>query len=248
MRRPQERSPLSVGVVGLGAGSLAAYAAGHQWTFYEIDPAVARIARDSPRLHVPRIVRERCDVILGDARLSLEGSPTRYDLIVLDAFSSDAIPVHLLTEGDRVYLPRLRPGGLLAFHISNRHVDLRPALARIARDHQLVALAQIDPRGQGRPPGICVVRVDAHGAGSRGLRAAAARFHVDTCGSRYAAVMDGRFFEYLDRPALAPTYNFQSVTDVGDQARAAAHKETINLAQSSALRLQCDRPVFFPHQ
>ena len=151
---PAER-PLSVGVVGLGVGSLAAYAgADDQWTFYEIDPAVERIARDSRYFRFLERCGSACSVTIGDARLSLERSPATHDIIILDAFSSDAIPLHLLTlEGVRVYLSRLRPGGFMAFHISNRHVNLRPALARIARDHGLAALAQVDVRAEQDPQG-----------------------------------------------------------------------------------------------
>ena len=147
--------PLSVGVVGLGVGSLAAYAvAGDDWTFYEIDPVVERIARDGKYFRFLERCGSGCSVTIGDARLSLERSPATHDIIVLDAFSSDAIPLHLLTlEGVRVYLSRLRPGGFLAFHISNRHVNLRPALARIARDHHLAAVAQIDARPEQDPQG-----------------------------------------------------------------------------------------------
>ena len=124
-----------MGVVGLGVGSLAAYAAaGDQWTFYEIDPVVERIARDGRYFRFLEQCGRACRVIIGDARLSLERSPATHDIIILDAFSSDAIPLHLLTlEAVRVYLSRLRADGFLAFHISNRHVNLRPALARIAR-------------------------------------------------------------------------------------------------------------------
>jgi hypothetical protein len=150
-----ERLPLSVGVVGLGVGSLAAYAAGgDQWTFYEIDPAVERIARDHKYFRFLEKCGGACQVTIGDARLSLERSPATHDIIILDAFSSDAIPLHLLTlEAVRVYLSRLRAHGFLAFHISNRHVNLRPALARIARDHSLTALAQTDVRAADNPQG-----------------------------------------------------------------------------------------------
>ena len=150
-----ERLPLSVGVVGLGVGSLAAYAAaGDQWTFYEIDPVVERIARERKYFRFLEQCGRACRVTIGDARLSLERSSATHDIIILDAFSSDAIPLHLLTlEAVRVYLSRLRTDGFLAFHISNRHVNLRPALARIARDHQLTALAQTDVRAKDDPHG-----------------------------------------------------------------------------------------------
>ncbi|HEV2145908.1 MAG TPA: fused MFS/spermidine synthase [Longimicrobiaceae bacterium] len=137
--------PQRVAVVGLGVGTTAAYAAeGEAWTFFEIDPGIERIARD-PRLFTyladsPAETR----VVLGDARLSLaresrEGAP-RYDLIVLDAFTSDAIPTHLLTrEALEVYLDRLEPGGRLAVHVSNRYLDLESVVAAAVRDLGLAA-------------------------------------------------------------------------------------------------------------
>ena len=130
---PAERRE-SVGVVGLGVGAMAAYARpGESWTFFEIDPNVVRIARDSGYFHF----LERCQtvprVVLGDARRRLESMPDRtFDLLVLDAFSSDAIPVHLLTrEAFHLYTRKLKPRGLLVFHLSNRSLDLPPQVARL---------------------------------------------------------------------------------------------------------------------
>jgi uncharacterized membrane protein YhaH (DUF805 family) len=136
----------SVGVVGLGAGTLAAYARpGAQWTFYEIDEAIERIARDTRYFHYLERCGAQCSVVLGDARLSLARSPAAYDILVLDAFSSDAIPMHLLTtEALRMYESRLTPNGVLTVHISNRHVQLRPVIARLARERGLTALARLD--------------------------------------------------------------------------------------------------------
>ena len=121
---------------------------------YEIDPVVERIARERKYFRFLEQCGRACRITIGDARLSLERSPATHDIIILDAFSSDAIPLHLLTlEAVRVYLSRLRTDGFLAFHISNRHVNLRPALARIARDHQLTALAQTDLQAKDDPHG-----------------------------------------------------------------------------------------------
>jgi hypothetical protein len=138
-----------VGVVGLGAGSLAAYATPAQrWTFYEIDPAVARVAAAPQFFTYLDDCGSGCRVVLGDGRLSLARSSETFDLLVLDAFSSDAIPVHLLTrEALQVYLSRLSPEGVLAFHISNRHLDLRPILGALAADAGLIAYAQLDAAG-----------------------------------------------------------------------------------------------------
>jgi hypothetical protein len=137
------RADESVGVVGLGAGTLAAYAApGMTMSFFEIDPIVIQVASD-PRYFTylsdaPRPAR----VVLGDARLSLEHEPAGgFDLLVLDAFSSDAIPVHLLTvEAIADELRTIRPNGLLAFHVSNRYYDLGPAIAAGAQASGLTVL------------------------------------------------------------------------------------------------------------
>jgi hypothetical protein len=141
------RAPTEIAVVGLGAGSLASYGrAGQRWTFYEIDPAVARIARDPRYFTFLAESAAPFDVVLGDARRSLTLAPAhRYDLIVLDAFSSDAIPVHLITrEAIDLYLAKLAEGGLLAFHVSNRHLRLLPVLARVADAEGLVHRARGD--------------------------------------------------------------------------------------------------------
>ncbi|MEZ5145123.1 MAG: fused MFS/spermidine synthase [Acidimicrobiales bacterium] len=140
-------SPRTVGLVGMGSGALAAYGRpGDRFVYYEIDPAVTHIARD-PDLFtfVPEsaaIVEDR----IGDGRLSLEGdADARYDLLVLDAFSSDAIPLHLLTsEAVELYTSRLADKGVLAFHISNRYFDFGPVLARLAAEHGLVGRIEQD--------------------------------------------------------------------------------------------------------
>ena len=137
-----------VAIVGLGAGTLAAYAgASQRWTFYEIDPTVERIARDERYFTYLRDCRaESLEVVLGDARLRLEESPDHaYRLIVLDAFSSDSLPVHLVTrEAIQLYRSRLAEGGILAFNLSNRYLDLDPLMGRQARDAGLVCRIAYD--------------------------------------------------------------------------------------------------------
>ena len=125
-----------VALVGLGAGALASYAQpGQRWTFFEIDPSVVHIARDSGLFTFYRESQGDLDVILGDARLTLGQSDERFGVIVIDAFSSDAIPLHLLTrEALKVYRARLTDDGVLAFNVSNRYLDLQPVLANLAAD------------------------------------------------------------------------------------------------------------------
>jgi hypothetical protein len=156
-------------VVGLGVGSLAGYAEmGQEFTFYEIDPRVARIARDSRYFTFLKDAEERgvkVRLVLGDGRLGLQRDRDgRYGMIVLDAFSGDAIPAHLLTrEAFKLYLDRLEEDGLLALHITNDHVDLEPIVAELARDQNLVALVQKDTdlspgeRQRGKAPSTWVV-------------------------------------------------------------------------------------------
>lgn len=139
-----------VAVVGLGSGATAAYAApGQEWSFYEIDPAVVTIARDPAFFsYVEGCSQAPIKYILGDGRLRLKEAPDHYYfLIALDAFSSDAIPLHLLTrEAVGLYLSKLTDDGIIAFHITNRHVDLSPPLGTIARSYGLTALIMRDVR------------------------------------------------------------------------------------------------------
>jgi hypothetical protein len=136
-------------VVGLGTGSMIAYARpGEAWSLYEIDPAVVRIAEDTTFFTFLRDALVPYRHVLGDARLSLEGEGPAYDLLVVDAFTSDAVPVHLLTrEAVALYLDRLEPGGLIAFHISNRYLDLSHVLADVAGVLGLHALSARDELG-----------------------------------------------------------------------------------------------------
>jgi SAM-dependent methyltransferase len=138
-----------VAIVGLGTGALACYAAaGERWTFYEIDPLVEAIARNPGYFRYLQNSAGHNRVVLGDARLSLEQErPGQFDAIVLDAFSSDAIPTHLLTtEALALYWSRLKPNGVAAFHISNRYLNLEPLLGSLAERSGLVALANTDDR------------------------------------------------------------------------------------------------------
>lgn len=129
---------LRLGVVGLGVGTLAAYGrAGDLIRFYEIDPAVVRIARDSGDFYFLNESAAEIDVVVGDARISIaeeqaRNVPQDFDVLVVDAFTSDAVPVHLLTrETFEHYAAALAPDGLLAVHVSNRHFNLSPLVARM---------------------------------------------------------------------------------------------------------------------
>lgn len=139
-------APRQVALVGLGTGTTACYSRpGEQWQYYEIDPLVVAIAKSPQLFSYLRECQPDVRVVLGDARLSLAATPdTSFDLIVLDAFSSDAIPVHLVTrEALQLYARKLRPGGMVAFHISNRYLDLRPVLIELARDARMAG-AMVD--------------------------------------------------------------------------------------------------------
>ena len=125
-----------IGVVGLGTGTLACYARpGQSWRFYEIDPAVIRIARDTGQFSYLSRCLPRPTILLGDARISLaQAAPDSLDLLALDAFSSDAIPMHLMTrEAFETYARVLSDRGMLLVHISNRFLDLEPVVAAAAQ-------------------------------------------------------------------------------------------------------------------
>ena len=136
------QAPRRLGLVGLGTGTLAAYArAGDYLRIYEINPDVEDLARK--HFKYLDYCQGKVDVVMGDARLMMErevaaGNPQKFDLLALDAFSSDAIPVHLLTrEAFQNYLRHIRDDGVIAVHISNRYLDLRPVVERLASEFGL---------------------------------------------------------------------------------------------------------------
>src|SRR5215475_3783401 len=133
--------PIRFAVIGLGAGSLACRAAPNDTVhYYEIDPAVIGIARDPYLFSFLWACRPDVPIILGDARLTLAEAPDgAYDLIIVDAFSSDAIPIHLLTrEAMAIYLKKLSPHGMVVMHVSNRHLELASVVAGIAAANGLI--------------------------------------------------------------------------------------------------------------
>jgi hypothetical protein len=136
-----------VDVIGLGTGTLAEYARrGQKFTFYEIDPADAEIARDERLFTFLSRSKADVDIVIGDGRLKLaEAADRSTDLVVIDAFSSDAIPVHLLTtEAVALYFSKLRNDGIALFNISNRHLALEPVVAAVARDLGLSGVSRLD--------------------------------------------------------------------------------------------------------
>jgi SAM-dependent methyltransferase len=129
-----EGRPIRVGIIGLGAGTIAAYGDGDDvYRFYDINPAVERIARKEFKFLSESDAK--IEVVIGDARLNLEREkPQEFDVLAVDAFSSDSIPVHLITvEAVEVYLKHLKADGVIAFHTSNRFLDLKPVLLQIAQ-------------------------------------------------------------------------------------------------------------------
>jgi hypothetical protein len=173
----------NLAVIGLGAGSMAAYAApGQRLTFYEIDGAVVRLSEGGPD-HKPyftflKEAKQRgvdLRVLLGDARLVLErtelAADEKYHLLVVDAFSSDAVPTHLITrQALRLYLGRLAPGGIVAFHTSNRYLDLAPVLGNLAEAEQLASLVMEDTIPQPGKFASTWVLLARDGQDFRGLR------------------------------------------------------------------------------
>jgi SAM-dependent methyltransferase len=143
--RHPRTTPLKVGVIGLGTGTLAVYGSkGDVYRFYEINPDVIAIAqRDFTFLKESEATIETS---LGDARLSLEREdPQQFDVLAVDAFSSDAIPVHLITtEALAIYRKHMKPGGVIAFHVTNRYLDLIPVVEALARAQGMHALLIVD--------------------------------------------------------------------------------------------------------
>jgi len=159
MEMMRDRPDQHVGVVGLGAGAVAAYAGSNRRvTFFEIDPDVDSIARE----YFGFLSRcgSQCDVVLGDGRLAIARSPeSTFDLIVLDAFSSDAIPAHLLSrEALAVYVSRLKPGGVVLFHVSNRYLRVKDLVSALVTDTEMPSLVRVDrgPEAAGKSDSIYV--------------------------------------------------------------------------------------------
>jgi hypothetical protein len=142
-----------VAVLGLGMGSLACHARpGEDWLFFEIDPVVVRIAQDTRLFRSLSICTPGARVVTGDGRLTLGDERQAFDLIILDAFSSNAVPVHLLTaEAVATYRDRLTPGGVLLFNITNRSMELGSVVAASAAANGMMVAAKADLSNTGAP-------------------------------------------------------------------------------------------------
>lgn len=141
-----DRTPRKVALVGMGIGTLAAYGKpGMEMTFYEIDPMVVELASNPGLFSFLKDSKAKIDVVVGDGRQKLEQSTNKYDVIVLDAFSSDAIPSHLVTrQAIRAYERHLAPGGVICFHISNRYLALENIIGQGAKEEGMVSFLQMD--------------------------------------------------------------------------------------------------------
>jgi spermidine synthase len=133
-----QRGPAQVAIIGLGTGTLAAYAKpDDHYVFYELNPQVIELAeREFTYLHRPNV-----EIVQGDGRLALQYDPRKFDVIIVDAFSGDAIPTHLLTrEAARIYIQHLLPDGIVGIHISNSVIDLEPAVLKLAESEAMASI------------------------------------------------------------------------------------------------------------
>jgi hypothetical protein len=145
IRLISERPTQHVGVVGLGTGSMAGWSASNRRvTFFDIDPQVAGIAQRF--FTYLRRCADQCDIVIGDGRLSIERAPAKqFDLLMLDAFSSDSIPAHLVSrEAVQLYLTKLKDDGLILFHVSNRYMDVQGLVSAVTLDAGLEGLIRYD--------------------------------------------------------------------------------------------------------
>jgi hypothetical protein len=149
LEQSRRKGRISIGVVGLGVGSLACYRRdGESWRFYEIDPAVVRVAKDPRLFTFLSACAPEAEVIAGDARMTLATQEKEsHDVLLIDAFSSDAVPVHLLTrEALRLYATNVGPGGIVLMHVSNRFMDLANVVAATAAAEGLAAARMTQER------------------------------------------------------------------------------------------------------
>ena len=196
-----------VGVIGLGAGSLACYGTrGEQWTFFEIDPVVEGIARDPGFFTFLKDCPANVDVVLGDARLSLQKADDgQFGVLVLDAYSSDTIPLHLITkEALALYLRKLAPDGALIFHISNRHLRLERVLGVLAEDAGLACLIEADNSNSLLSTGQARFKMGGHGASRVDSGTVNVRCALGSAAARAEdEIVDRRLCQRLQRVCVA---------------------------------------------
>lgn len=146
--QPAMQKPgFKAGIIGLGIGAMLAYSKpGQEFTYYEIDPEIIKIAQNPDHFAFLSAFKDRCRIVCGDGRRMLEQAPAQYyNAVIIDAFSSDSIPVHLLTrEALAIYSEHLTADGSIIFHISNRYIDLKPALANLSMNSGFQALHALD--------------------------------------------------------------------------------------------------------
>jgi hypothetical protein len=148
--------PATVGVVGLGAGALACQSApGENWVFFEIDHEVVKLAKRDDLFPFVSRCTPQARIVIGDGRLMLQQESGKFDVIILDAFSSDAVPAHLLTrEAFAIYAERLNPGGTIIAHVSNRYMDIRSVVEAAALSHGFLAASISDQPDMQQPKSI----------------------------------------------------------------------------------------------
>ncbi len=154
MRERRQEQPLKVGIIGLGVGTVATYGQpGDEITFFEIDPKIKDIAYQ--HFYFLQKTSAKVEILLGDGRLSLAKlAPQQYDILIIDAFNSDAVPVHLLTrEAFGIYLSHLKPDGVLMLHITNKYLKLHNVVSNLALDagYQGVSISDKKPLPHGAP-------------------------------------------------------------------------------------------------
>ena len=236
-------------MVGLGTGTFACFAErGDSFKFYEIDASVEKLARDPARFRYLEQCGPDIPVVLGDARLTLAESPDKYDLIVLDAFSSDAIPVHLMTrEAMAIYVSKLAPGGIVMMHVSNRHMEFASVVAGIAHANGLVSRVNNRAAREGEEDAryVFTSNVVVSAREAEGFRTVARRRRLDRAEYRCdAAHLDRRLLEHHRRD-LPESEQGPPVAHAGGMTMPSERFEFPN-ARGEKLAAVLDRPVGEP--
>ena len=198
------KGAIRVAVIGLGSGSLACYVEpGDAWQFFEIDPSIVAIARDRPRFNFVRACAPDVPIVLGDARLTLAREPDQsYDLIIVDAYSSDAIPIHLATrEAMAIYKSKIAPDGIVTLHLSNRNLALDEVAVGIAAANGMKTWIYDDSAEEDNDDAYIYasdVSISANKTEDLGELAVQQELEAHRARTR-AARLDRRLFEYRPR-------------------------------------------------